>query len=181
MWFKKAASQRINIIIDNGNLVSLSIDQFNLYIKSHLLKSKLVRKLFHEFDVSLEQLQELKIEICDLDGRYAETDNKCMRLNSSLFRNGRFVQDYMFVVYHEIIHYLTRKKENRAWLNDPEEVWGCIASVGYEIEKGSSIDSIWNTLYPKIKWHFSKDHDAKVFFHRMIQKAQELLSDETVV
>ena len=99
-----------------------------------------------------------------------------MKLNKSLFEGGDFFRDNFFVVAHEIVHYLSRLKESDAWFNDPEEVLGFVASIGYEMENGTDFDVIWNRIYHKVSWHFHNEEDAREFFKNMYQKAKRMLS-----
>jgi len=144
-------------------------------IKKRLKNSVAVQRIFEEFEVSLDRLDQLRIEIVPLDKKYAETDGEVMNLNTSLFDGGDFWNKYFFVVVHEIVHWLSRVKEEEAYFNDPEEVLGFVGSIAYEIEQGSNFDEIYNKIYPKISFHFHSEDDALKFFTEMINKAKKFV------
>ena len=76
---------------------------------------------------------------------------------------------------HELVHWLTRLKEDGAYFQDPEEVLGFTASIATELARGSDLDEIWNKIFPRIEFHFHDESDAREFFINCIQKAKELL------
>jgi len=156
-------------------MAKLSTEQVSQLIKQKLRESPAVHRLFEHFDLDIDRLDDLVIEIVPLDKKYAETDAQSMRLNTFLFEDN-FFENYFFVVPHELVHWLSRIKESEAYLNDPEEVLGFIMSVAYEIERGTDFDIIYNRIYPKINWHFHNEHDAREFFENMIEKALEILN-----
>ncbi len=145
-------------------------------IRDGIKKSRSLMNIFKDFDVSPDRLDQLRFVITDLQDKYAETDLDVMKLNKSLFVDGDFFDKHFFVVAHEIVHWLSRIKEQDAYFNDPEEVLGFVASVAYEIEKNPDINVAWNKVYPKISWHFNNESDAREFFENMIEKAKEFLS-----
>lgn len=151
-----------------------SFDRVEELIKQKLRESPTIRRICADFEIDPDRINDLRIEIHDLDDRYAETDAEVMKLNKSLFE-GDFFRDKFFVVVHEIVHYLSRIKEQDAYFNDPEEVLGFVASIGYEMENGSDLDTIWNKIYSKISWHFNDEADAREFFGNMLEKAQRML------
>lgn len=161
----------------HGREILVSEDEMSNLIKKRLLSSATVISLFDEFEVDPERLSRLVIQITELDQKYAETDAQVMKINRSLFTNGDFFRDYFFVVAHEIVHWLSRVREQDAYFNDPEEVLGFVSSIAYEIEQGQDFDVIWNRIYPKISWHFHNEADARDFFMSMIEKAKKLLEE----
>lgn len=161
----------------NGQRVNASVEQISQLIKERFKKSPSIHSLFDEFDMSLERLDDLLIEVVPLEKKYAETDSNSIRLNTMLFETGDFFKDYFFVVSHELVHWLSRKKEEEAYFNDPEEVLGFVASVAHELESQTDPDIMWNKIYPKISWHFSNEHDAREFFVNMIDRAKKLIAE----
>lgn len=161
-------------LFDHQFVVTSSIHGMNIEtaIKQKIRESNVLMKLFKQFGVSEAKLDDLKIEIVDLEDRYAETDLNVMKLDKSLFENGDFFSRNFFVVSHEIIHWLYRQKESRSYFNDEEEVLGFISAIAYELGQGTDIRDIWEKIYPKVKWHFHKEEDAKDFFSKMMEKAK---------
>lgn len=173
MWFYKFA-HRIPLILD-GKQVQIETDAIEMLIKRRLLKSQAIRNLFQEFDVDPARIRELRIQIVPLDGIYAETDAKVLKLNTILFEDGSFFDKHFFVVAHEIIHWLSRVRESDSYFNDPEESLGFSASIAYELEQGLDYKSIKEKIFPKIKWHFHNESDADLFFKKLFDKAKKIL------
>jgi hypothetical protein len=158
---------------------NMSQQQLVKLIKQELLSAPATAKLLKQFEVDPERIQNLRIEFDNLDKKYAETDSEHMVLNINMFRDGweSFKDNYFFVVAHEIVHWLSRVREEDSYFNDPEEVLGFVSSIAYEISQGSHPDEIWNKIYPKVSWHFQNEADAREFFTNMVEKAQKLLSE----
>jgi len=158
-----------------GKSVEMNERQIENLIKNILKKSKTFHMLCRRFKVSPDRVDGLRIIVRNLIKKYAETDENVMKLNRKLFEHGNFLQSYFFVIMHEIVHWLTRMKEDEAYFNDPEEVLGFVASIAYEMEGGSNDREIWDKVFPKISWHFDSEHDAREFFRKSIRKARELI------
>lgn len=159
----------------NGQMKYFSEGEIAKLVKKKLKSSRAIMKLFDEFDVAPSRLDDLNIVIDELEQKYAETDARTLTLNSFLFDGGDFFKNYFYVVCHEIVHWLSRIKEEDAYFNDPEEVLGFVASIAYEMEHTSDLDIIYNKIYNKISWHFNNETDARDFFENMILKARDLL------
>lgn len=171
---KKASEEKYPIQV-GGRMLELNSGQIGALIKKKMQGDLAVQKLFEKFEVDLDQLENLKIEIGDLDGRYAETDLKSMVLDKSLFDGGKFWETNWFVVVHELVHWLSRWKEDQAYMNDPEETLGFVGSIATELVRGTDLDALWGKIYPRIEFHFHDESDAREFFMNCIQKAKELL------
>jgi hypothetical protein len=191
MWLKQSSTRKLKIII-NGEALAASEDTISKIIKQKLVKSKVIRKLFDDFGVSLDKLKDMKITIKPLEDKYAETDADVMKLNESLFDDD-FFEDYFFVCAHEIIHmmarnatqtdflsefcYLSENIKDGSYFADKEELGGFISSIAYEIERGVDDNTIYNRIYPKIEWHFHDAKDAQIFFSHIYTKAKKLVHD----
>ena len=171
---KKSSEEKYPIAL-NGKLLQLPTEQISQLIKKKMQGDRAVQKLFEKFEVNLEQLKNLRIEIKDLEGRYAETDLESMVLDKNLFSDGKFWENNWFVCVHELVHWLTRLKEDQAYMNDPEECLGFVGSIATELAQGTDIDAIWTKIFPRIEFHFHQESDAREFFLNCIQKAKELL------
>lgn len=172
---KTAARGNVYPIRLGDHVYKLNELQIAQLIKKKLLRSKTIRKMFDDFEVSSERLADLQIIITNLDQKYAETDLKQMKLDVSLFEDGEFFRYNFFVVAHEIVHWLSRVKEQDSYFNDPEEVLGFVSSIALELESNEPLPSIWSKIFPKISWHFHNEGDAKKFFSRMLEKAKALV------
>ncbi len=144
-------------------------------VKKKMRQSPVIMELFNQFEVSPDRLDELQIVIVPMEDKHAETDNETMKINSSLFQDGTFFREHFFVVAHEIVHFLSRCREEDSYFNDPEETLGFVSAIAYELEQHSDLDIVWNRVYPKIQWHFHNEADAKEFFGRMVEKAKRLM------
>lgn len=159
----------------NGKQLELGQEQIAKLLKQKMVSDLAVRKLFERFEIDINRLQDLDIQVVDLEGRYAETDEETMSLDIHLFDGGNFFEDNYFVVVHEIVHWLSRLKETDAYFNDPEEVLGFVAAIASELQRGVDHDLMWNKIYPRVEFHFNNESDARQFFEMSILKAQELL------
>jgi len=162
-------------VVMQGKGVSLPASKIVALIKEKLKQSKSVQHIFSQFEVDPERLEELTITIEPLDKKYAETDLDSMKLNPSLFEGGNFFEEQFFIIAHEIVHWLSRVREDDAYMNDPEEVLGFVSSIAYELGEGTDIDTIWNRIYPKINWHFHNESDAREFMEGMLEKAIKII------
>jgi hypothetical protein len=169
-------NQQVPITI-NGKKALIPWAKMADLIKQRLRQSTAIMSLFDDFEVSPERLDDLAFQIADLDQKYAETDANRMVLNSFLFDDGKFFDKHFYIVAHEIVHWLSRVREEDAYFNDPEEVLGFVSSIAYEMEHNQDPDIIWNKVYPKIAWHFNNEADARDFFKNMIEKAQNLIRE----
>lgn len=159
----------------NGKIVEMPTEQIAEMIRQKLKKQKSVLALCDEFEISIDAIDDLVIEFVPLEKKYAETDATSMRLNIELFKEGKFFEDYFFVVGHELVHHLSRVLENQSYMNDPEEVLGFVLSVAVEMENGADLNTVYNRIYPKISWHFHNESDALKFFENLVERAQRFL------
>ena len=174
-WLTSASSPKYPVII-NGREVMLTAGELDTLIKKKLKQLICIQRLFEQFEVSMDRLDNLSIIVVPLDKKYAETDGSTMKLNETLFDGGKFFEEYFFVVCHELVHYLSRAKEEDSYFHDPEEVLGFCTSIAYEIENGSDFDEIWNKIYNKIAFHFNNEENSREFFQNMFIKAKNLLN-----
>lgn len=173
---KKASEDKYPLQV-GGRLLELNSEQIGHLIKKKMRGDRAVQKLFEKFEVDLDQLENLKIEIGDLEGRYAETDLESMKLDKGLFDGGQFFSKNYFVCVHELAHFCSRFREKNSYFSDPEEVSGFVFSIASELARGTDIDKIWNLIYPRIEFHFHNESDSREFFLKSIEKAKQILSN----
>lgn len=171
---KQASSEKYPVKLD-GRVLSLNSEQVGKLLKKKFTEDVAVLKLFKKFEIDPERLKDLHVEVVDLEGRYAETDDKQMSLDKGLFDGGDFFTANYFVAVHELVHWLSRIKEQDAYFNDPEEVLGFVAAIASELHRHENMDAIWNKIYPKVEFHFNDELAAREFFKRSIEKAYDLL------
>ena len=51
-----------------------------------------------------------------------------------------------------------------------------VGSVATELARGTSIDEIYNLVYPRVEFHFNDPSDSREFFAHCVQKAKQLLA-----
>ena len=145
------------------------------FIRDKLKASEAVKRLFVIFEVDPDRINEMHIHFKPLEKKYADTDENGIVFNERLLSRPDFIKEFFFVFVHEIVHWLTRLKEDEAYFNDPEEVFGFVASIAYELENGASEEELWQRIFPKVDWHFHDEKDAQQFFANAITKAKKLL------
>ncbi len=170
---KKASEDKYPVQV-GGRLLELSVGQISHLIKKKLKSSRVVNETFKDFGVSIDQLDDLIIEIKDLDGRFAETDAKTMTIAPSIVKE--VLGKDFFIILHEICgHYTTRKAEERGTFSDPEEVLGMQIGVAGMMEQGYDFDEIFNICWPKIGFHFHDERDGLEMVRRMFEKAKKMV------
>ena len=173
-WLRQAAK---NYQIElSGKKFNASKEEVIALIRDKLKKSPVVRNLFSQFDVSPNQLDSLSIEIVPLADKYAITDGDVMKLDEDLFtKDDGFFSHRFFIVVHEIVHFLSRKREETGYFGDPEEGLAFTAAIADYLGNGRSEQEVWRDIYPKTQWHFHDETEAEQFFKKCIFKAQKLI------
>ncbi len=172
---KKASEDKYPVQIGD-KVLGLSAEQIGALIKKKLKGLRVVHDIFYEFGVSVDNLDDLSVEIEDLSGIYAETDAKTMTLDPSIIKD--ILTTNFFIVLHEVCgHFTTRKSEERGTFADPEEVFGMLAGIGGMIELGYDFDTIYNIAWPKIGFHFHDERDGREMVRRMFEKAKKMVEE----
>lgn len=161
----------------DGNVVQLSEEQIGKVIKQKMAHDPAILKLFKIFGISINELNELTVEIVDLQKMYAQTDLSKLQLDENLFRTPDCMGKSFYILAHELVHFLSRKKEAENYMNDPEEFCGFSASISYLLLHNEDIDSIYNKIYPKIKPYFHNEHDVINAFKKMVEDAKKIIAD----
>jgi len=170
---KQSSSEKYLIVVNNKEM-RLSEEQIGKLIKKKLKSSRVVNKIFKEFEVSIDQVDNLIIDISDLDGRYAETDLTTMTIDPSIVED--VLTTNFFIVLHEICgHFTTRRAEEKSFFADPEEVFGMVAGCAGMLEQGYDFDTIYNIMWPKIEFHFHDTDDARRVMKRIFIRAKKML------
>jgi hypothetical protein len=172
---KQDSSQKYPIML-NGEPVQLSEEQIGQVIKQKMAQDPAILKLFKMFGISVKELNELKVEIVDLQKMFAQTDQTKMQLDVGLFKSPDCLGKSFYIIAHEIVHFLTRQKEAQNYMNDPEEMLGFSSSIAYLLMHNDDLDSIYNKIYPKIKWHFHSERDAHNAFMKMVEDARKIIA-----
>jgi len=156
-WFKFA---------NNGNFINK--------VKEILKKHPFTISLTDYYHIPVEEIDSnLQIEICDLEGKFAEGNGKLIRIDRKLLDNNFFKDNFHFVI-HEFFHWLKRRSEEKFYFNDPEEVQSFVLQMTWGLIQGKSKEEIIDKIYPIIKAHFKDDLKLKRTFKEMINKANSL-------
>lgn len=193
-WIKAAASNYSLKI--HGKKYELSEKEVEQVVQRMLRTSSPIQKMFLQFGLSLDILNNLDVKLVDLKNKYALTDSKTMKINRNLFRNENFFEQYWFLLGHECMHFIARNSEKKTheklkvpvglipekptksdegYFSDQEEGMAFALSVACEIDNGTGLQEIWRRVFPKVKWHFHDEKDAIIFFKDIISKAKNLL------
>lgn len=77
-------------------------------VKELLKKSPVVMAMFEEFNVPIDDIENVSIDFADLDVS-AKTKNKKIYLNERFLEDGEFAEELHYIV-HELTHYLQQTK-----------------------------------------------------------------------
>jgi len=96
-------------------------------VRSRLKKSQVLKDMFEEYGVDLEEFDYIPMAFADLDVS-ARTDHGCIYFNYKLLEDGSFESDDHYVL-HETNHFLqqcakdkpTEGSNNDDYLDDPDE------------------------------------------------------------
>ena len=143
-------------------------------LKGIIRDSAFFQKLFEEYGVPLDKLDNLVFKVKKMKGKYATSNSKEIWLNEKLFRDGTFFDDKVHYVVHEMIHWLTRQREKQLYFTDPEEVEAFIHSIRWELLRGKSRERILEDFFPIIGAHFDNERDAVSLFDEFFEKACRL-------
>lgn len=146
----------------------------NIKLKGVIRESPFFRKLFDIYSVPMDKLDDLSFKIKKIKGRYAVSNANEIWLNEKLFEDGRFWEDRLHFVVHEMSHWLTRQREKEQYFADPEERISFVYSMLWEIERGKSKEEILEDFFPIMKAHFADKKDTLALFEIMFQKALSL-------
>lgn len=158
MWFVRAEQE-------------MSVAGLNQKVKAAIRQSPFFHKLFKHYGVYLRDVWEVKFSVDSLQGQYAFSKGNDIKLDKKLLQCP--FEDIMHFVAHEISHWLTRKREEKHYFSDPEEIMGFEWAMAYEISRGRTIDDLERTFMPMIQKQMHGDDANKTFLH-MVSKAQKM-------
>ena len=153
-WFKNASN---DIVIKK--------------IKEILKRHPFTKSIADYYHISVKEIDSnLQIEICDLNGKFAEGNGKLIRIDKKLLDQSFFKDNFHFVV-HEFFHWLKRRSEEKFYFNDPEEVQSFVLQMVWNFISGKSKEEVVKKIYPIIKAHYSNDEQFESIFSEMLNKA----------
>lgn len=156
-WFKES---------QNNNF----IEKVKKVLKTHPF-TKSITDYYH---IPVEEIDtHLKIEVADLDGKFAEGNGELIRIDKKLLNNNFFHENFHFII-HEFFHWLKRRSEEKFYFNDPEEVQSFVLQMAWNLINGKSKEEVIKKIYPIIKAHYKNDDRFKDIFDEMLGKAIDL-------
>lgn len=151
-----------------------SIDIFINKVKEILKKHPFTKSIIDYYHIPFSEIDShLKIEICSLEGKFAESNGKIIRIDKKLLDRDFFRENFHFVI-HEFFHWLKRRSEEKFYFNDPEEIQSFVLQMTWEFIQGKNKEEVIKIIYPIIKAHFKDDKRSKEIFNRMIDRSLDL-------
>ena len=148
-WFKEA---------QNNNFVQKVKD----ILKSH----KFTRSIADYYHIPVEEIDtHLQIEVCDLQGKFAEGNGKLIRIDRKLLDDNFFQENFHFII-HEFFHWLKRRSEDKFYFNDSEEVQSFVLQMAWNFISGKSKEEVVKKIHPIIKAHFENDEKLKIHLEK---------------
>lgn len=159
-----------------------SAEKIEKSIKHVLQTHKFFKNLMLSYKIPEENLiQNLKIIVKDLRGKFAESNGHQIVLDTKLFSHGLddFMKNHFHFVAHEFFHWLKRRAEALFYFNDFEEVKSFTLAIAWEIMSGKSLQEIRNKLYPVVSGHFidTEKDNAEDLFYKMEREAIKLVRE----
>jgi len=156
-WFKNASN---DIVIKK--------------IKEILKRHPFTKSIADYYHISVKEIDSnLQIEICDLNGKFAEGNGKLIRIDKKLLDQSFFKDNFHFVV-HEFFHWLKRRSEEKFYFNDPEEVQSFVLQMTWDLIQGKDKEEVIKKIYPIVRAHFKDNLKFKETFKEMVSKATGL-------
>ena len=156
-WFKESK---------NNNF----IQKVKNILKTHTF-TKSIADYYH---ISIEEIDtHLQIEVCELQGKFAEGNGKLIRIDKKLLDDNFFNDNFHFII-HEFFHWLKRRSEDKFYFNDPEEVQSFVLQMTWGLISGKSKEEVIKTIQPIVAAHFKDDGKFKNIFKEMVEKAINL-------
>jgi len=120
-WFKIAKSESFN-------------NNFGKKAKEFIKNNPFCQKLFKEYCIPTEYIDQIKIIAKPLKKQYGRSDSKQIIINKNIvdedFFNNSFKLSFLI---HELTHVLTRIKNRVCYFSDKEEHFSFINSILFEL------------------------------------------------
>lgn len=143
-------------------------------VKEILKTHPFTKSIADYYHIPVEEIDtHLQIEICDLQGKFAEGNGKIIRIDKKLLNDNFFNDNFHFII-HEFFHWLKRRSEDKFYFNDPEEVQSFVLQMTWNFISGKSKEEVIKKIYPIIKAHYENDDKFEQTFSDMLNKAIDL-------
>jgi len=111
-------------------------------VKSILKTHPFTRAIADYYHIPIEEVDNhLDIEVCNLDGKFAEGNGKLIRIDQKLLKDDFFDDNFHFII-HEFFHWLKRRSEEKFYFNDPEEVQSFVLQMTWDLIRGKSKENV---------------------------------------
>ncbi len=151
--------------------------QNNIFIKKvkDILKGHpFIKAIINYYHIPIKEIDShLEIEVCDLNGKFAEGNGRLIRIDKKLLDEDFFDSNFHFII-HEFFHWLKRRSEDKFYFNDPEEVQSFVLQMTWGLINGKSKEEVTRKIYPIIKAHFKNQKKCENIFNEMLSKAINL-------
>lgn len=142
----------------------VSDKSLNRILKQQIREVPFFQYLFKEYEVPIENIEKnLIFHIKKMRGRSAFSKGNDIYINSELLQTDNFFSDGLHFVIHELVHWLTRQREETCYLSDPEEVDAFTAAILFELLRGKNKEDISRTFLPILASHFDPSRVVPVF------------------
>ena len=143
-------------------------------IKDILRKHPFTQKIMSDYNLTSEEIDNnLKIEIKELAGSFAEGNGDQITIDPKILKGDFFKDNFHFVI-HEFFHWIKRRYESRFYFNDSEEVQSFVLAITWELINKKTIDEIEKRIYPIIEKHFKNKIESKELFKKMLNDAEKI-------
>ena len=143
-------------------------------IKNILKKHPFTVAIADYYHIPIEEIDSnLQIEICDLNGKFAEGNGKVIRIDKKLLNKDFFEENFHFII-HEFFHWLKRRSESKFYFNDPEEIQSFVLQMVWGLIQGKNKEEVIKKIYPIVKAHFKNETKFENTFKEMTNKAVNL-------
>jgi len=160
MWYKFAKT-------------GISEEDLNRELKDRIRKDMFFHRLFDDYGVSLDTIDNhLQFHIAELKDRHAHSKGEDIYLSNNLFSDGKFFDESLHFVVHELTHWLTRMREKISYFTDPEEIEAFTLGMTFEMLRGKSEQDIMSIFFPIIQGETNDPENAKKLFKSLLAKAK---------
>ena len=151
---------------------SLSEKELEKKIKEAIRSNPFFIVMFREYGVPLSMIDDnLHIKLEKLDDVYAKSKGDTIYVAKRIFDEPDFFQKKMHLIVHELVHWLTRIREEDSYFTDPEEIEAFMYGIAFELHRGVSKEDIMQFFVPIMKKHLDREENAEKMFMAIYQKA----------
>ncbi|NJL70083.1 MAG: hypothetical protein HC888_00105 [Candidatus Competibacteraceae bacterium] len=149
--------------------------EFEAKVKDRFKTHPFFQSLLKDYHIPVEDIDNsLKIEVMDLQGKFAEGNGHIIRVDDRVAQD--LETNFHFLV-HEFYHWVKRRSEAMFYFNDPEEIQSFTLAIAWELMRGKTEQDVTRSVFPIIEAHYIKSGNAKEMFAKMVDKAKEIVAN----